>query len=191
MAVFRPRLCQVVGASLNMRQGRRRRIPARHAIEPATSLVRFTTSRHLDDGPRSLEQGSRRRRDEIVVEERHLVVARVSLRPDEPRAPVDRQSLYGEQLAHARVVGHLGERACVRAASPAAAGPAVVRGFMRVVQADRAMADDEHQWREAVDDADIFEDAADNSGHFRHCKTGVRPDRRRCAFAVESKSGSR
>ena len=86
----RSRLCEIVGASLNVRQCRGRRIPPRNAVEPATAFVRLATPGRFNRVQRSRKQRLRRRRHEILVEEHDLVVACISLRPHELRRLVDR-----------------------------------------------------------------------------------------------------
>ena len=102
----------------------------------------------------------------------------------------DRQPLGGQQLPHARIVGHLRERAGVRPAAAAAASAAVVGRLVRVVQADRSVADDEHERREPIANADIFEDTPDDIRHLAHGESGILPDRRRFVLAIQLQAGS-
>ena len=188
--VLGTRLRQIVGASLHVRERRRRRIPARDAIETAAPFVRLATPRRLNRVHSPLEQRPRRLGDEIVVEERHLVVAGVALASDEPRGRVDRQPLGGKQLPHARIVGHVRECAGVGPAAAAAARSTVVRRFVRVVEADRSVSDHEHERREAIANADLFDDSTDDIRHLPHGEPGIPSDRRRFVFAIQLQPGS-
>ena len=191
VAVLRPRLRQIGGASLHVGERRQRRIPARDRVEPAAPFVRLAPPRRLDRLLGSLEQRPAARGDEILVEERDRVVAGVALGADEPRGRVDGQALGGQQLAHARVVGHLREGPRVRPAASAAARAAVVGRLVRVVEADRSVSDDEHERREAIANADVFEDAPHDVRHLPHGEPGMRPDRRRRVLAIQLQAGSR
>ena len=190
MAVLRPRLRQIGGASLHVGQRRQRRIPARDRVEPAAPFVRLAPPRRLNRLPGSLEQRLATRRDEILVEERDRVVAGVALGSDEPGGRVDGQPLGGQQLAHARVVGHLREGPGVRPAASAPARTAVVGRLVRVVEADRSVSDDEHERREAIANPDIFEDAPHDIRHLPHGEPGMLPDGRRCVLAIQLQAGS-
>ena len=55
-----------------------------------------------------------------------------------------------EQPADAHVVGHLGQGPRIGTAAAAAAGTAIVRGFVRVVEARRPVAADHDEPREHV-----------------------------------------
>ena len=148
MAVLRTRLRQIVGASLHVGERRRRRIPARNAVEPAAPFVRLATPRRLNRAHGPLEQRSARRREEILVEERHLVVAGVALGADEPGGRVDRQpsaasSPRADRWPSARRRGRWARRVRHRT-------PTVVSRLVGVVEADRSVSDDEHERREAI-----------------------------------------
>src|SRR5581483_7477670 len=114
-----------------------RRKPGRHGVEAPAPLVRLAPPRGLDGLPGPLEPRTARGRHEVLVEEDDGVVARVALGSDEPRPLVYREPFGRKEAADARIVGHPGEGSRVRPAAPAAAGAAVVRRFVRVVQADR------------------------------------------------------
>ena len=119
-----------------------------------------------------------------------VVVAGVALGSDEPRARVDGQPLGGQQLAHARVVGHLREGPRIRPAASAAARTAVVGRLVRVVETDRSVSDDEHERRQAIANPDVFEDAADDIRHLPHGEPGILPDGRRCVARDPAAGGS-
>ena len=61
MAVLRPRLRQIGGASLHVGERRQRRIPARDGVEPAAPFVRLAPPRRLNRLLGSLEQRLARR----------------------------------------------------------------------------------------------------------------------------------
>ncbi len=147
-------------------------------------------ARRLNRVHGSLEERSESCRDEILVEERHLVVAGVALGSNEPGRRVDRQPLRGQQLAHARVVGHLREGAGVRPASPATARTTVMGRLVRVVETDRSMSDHQHERREAIANADVFDDAADDICHLPYGEPEMLPDRRRVVLAIQLQTGS-
>ena len=98
MAVLRTRLRQIGRASLNMGQCRQRRIPTGNGVEAAAPLVRFAPPGRLDRIPRSVEQRLTPRRNEILIEERDGVVARIALSADEPRVPVEGPLFGGQQF---------------------------------------------------------------------------------------------
>ncbi len=122
---------------------------------------------------------------EILVEEGDGVAAGIALRADEPGALVNHESGGREPLADARVVGHLRERPRVRPATPAAARAAVVRRFVRIVQAEGPVPDDEDERREAIAESDILEDLAHDVRHLRHGEAGVHADGRLVAPAIQ------
>src|SRR5207248_4174780 len=115
------RLRQIGGAALHVRKRRQRRIPAWNRVEPAAAFVGLATPRDINSLGGSRERRLAPRRDEIFVEERDRVVARVALSADEPGGGIDRQTLCRQDLAHARIVGHLREGARIRPAASAAA----------------------------------------------------------------------
>ena len=102
-----------------------------------------------------------------------------------------RQPLGGQQLAHARVVGHLREGPGVGPAASAAARPAVVGRLVRVVEADRAVPDDEHQRREAIANADVFEHAPDDVGHLPTVNPECFPMGGAVVLAIQLQAGPR
>ena len=85
------RLRQIVGAPLHVRKCRRRWIPTRDTVESSAAFVGLATPRHFNRHLGALEQRPRHLWDEALVEERHIVVAGITLRSDEPRNVVDRQ----------------------------------------------------------------------------------------------------
>src|SRR5205807_7412656 len=119
------------------------------------------------------------------------VVAGVALGADEPRRGVNPQPLGGQKVAYARVVGHLCEGARIWSATSAPARPAVVRRLVRVVQADGAVSEDEHERREAIANTDIVEDAAHDVRHLPYRESRMRPDGRRFVLAIQLQAGSR
>ena len=155
------------------------------------SFVRLATPRDINSLAGSRERRLAPRRDEIFVEERDRVVARVALSADEASACGDRQPIKREQLPDTRIVRHLGKRARVRTAAAAAAGATVVRGFMRIVQADRSMTDNEHKRSKSIDDADVFDHAAHDIGHLADREARIRADRRHRVVAIELQAGAR
>ena len=135
---------------------RRRRIPA--GTRRTGGTVRAPRAALPSRSPpRPARTAADNPRDQILVEEGDRVVAGVALAADEPGGRVDGQPLGGQQLAHARIVGHLREGPRVRPAASAPARTAVVRRLVRVVEADRSVSDDEHERREAIANPDIFE----------------------------------
>jgi hypothetical protein len=183
-----PRLRQIGGAALHVSERRQGRIPIRERVEPAASLVRLASPRRVDRFFGRFEKRLEVCRDQILVEERDRVVAGVALGADEPRGRRDRQPLGGEQFAHTRVVGHLREGPRVGPAAAAPARPAVVGGLVRVVEADRSVADDEHERREAITNPDVFEDAADDVRHLAYGESRILSDGRRVVLAIELQS---
>src|SRR5262249_21732091 len=131
VSVLRPRLREVCGASFDVSQCGKRRIPARGRVESSAAFVRFAAARGFDGLLRLQKQMLELYRDKIVVVERHRVIAGIALRSDEPRSVADSQTLLREKTANAWVICHLGECARVWAAASAAAGAAVVGGFVR------------------------------------------------------------
>jgi hypothetical protein len=161
----------------------------RNAIETAAPFVRFATPCRLNRVHRPIKQRPPVRGKEIVVEERHRVIAGVALASDEPRCRVDRNPLGGKQLPHARIVGHLRECAGVGPAAAAAARSTIVCRFVGIVEADRAVPDDEHERRKAIAYPDIFNDSTYDFRHFPHGVTGIFSDGRRFAFAIQLQTG--
>ena len=190
MPVLGTRLRQIVGPALNVGERRDGRIPPGNAVEAAAPLVRFAPARGLDGFHGAIEERPHRIRHEVVVEERHLVVAGVALAPQKPCARANRQPLGREQLPDARVIGHLREGAGVRPPATAAAGAAVVRRLVRVVEADRPVSDHEHERRQPVVDAEVLQHPADDVGHLAHGEARVLPDRRRLLLAVQTETGA-
>ena len=166
------------------------RIPLRDAIETAAPFVRFATPCRLNRVHGPLEQRPPVSGKEIVVEERHLVIAGVALASDEPRARCNRQPLGGKQLLHAGIVGHLRKCAGIGPAPAAAARSTIVRRFVGIVEADRSMSDDEYKRRQAIANADIFNDSTDDIRHLPHGKAGIPSDGRRFAVAIQLQPGS-
>src|SRR5262249_19021773 len=91
MAILGPRLRQIGGASFDVRQGRRRRIPGRHGIKAATTLMCLASPCDVDCGLCLLEQWLTIRWNEIPVKDRDIVVAGVALRPDKPGRGIDHE----------------------------------------------------------------------------------------------------
>ncbi len=190
MAVLGPRLRQIGGTSLHVRQRRQRRIPQRRRVEPPASFVRLAPPRRLDRLTRPLEHRVAARGDQILVEEGDRVVAAVALGADEPGRRLDAQPLGGQPLPHARVIGHLRERPGVGPSPSTPARPAVVGRLVRIVKADRSVADDEHQRREAIANADVLEDAAHDVRHLPDREADMRSDRWRSVLPVQLQTGS-
>jgi hypothetical protein len=62
----------------------------------------------------------------------------------------------------------LREGARIRPAAPAATRPAVMGRFVRIIQTDRTVADDEHERRQAIADPDVVEDTSHDVRHLSH-----------------------
>ena len=52
------------------------------------------------------------------------------------------------------------------------------------------MSDDEHERREAIANADIFNDSTDDIRHLPHGEAGIPSDGRRFVFAIQLQPGS-
>ncbi len=190
MAVLGAWLRQVGGAAFDMRQRGQRRIPRGGRVESAASFVRLPPARGVEDVARTDEERTYGRRDRVLIEIDHAVVAGIALRTHEPDRRIDRQPLRGQQASHLWAVGHLREGACVRSAAPASARPAVMCRLMRVVEADRAVADDEHERRHAAGNAGIFEQPPDDRRHLGRRVAGVLSDRWRTVVALHPEPGA-
>src|SRR5262245_31167792 len=105
----------------------------------------FTPSRRVNGSLRSLEHRPTVRRKEILIKDGDIVITRVALSPDKPRSGVDHDSFQRQQLTDTRIVGHVGKGARVGAAATPAASAAIVGRLMRIVQTDRAVAENEDQ----------------------------------------------
>ena len=146
VAVLGPRLRQIVGASLHMRQCRRRRIPPRerHRTGDTVRAPRDVSSSRsrppLARAAVATPQGRDPRRRTSPRCCRCCAGRRRTMSLASIEHPLRRK-----QLAHAGVVGHLRESPRVRSAPSAAARPAVVRRLVGVVEADRSVPDHQHQ----------------------------------------------
>ncbi len=87
--------------------------------------------------------------------------------PTNQRGRVDGQPVGRQQLAHARIVGHLREGAGVGPAASAPARAAIVGRLVRVIETDGAVANDEHERREAIANPRVFQDAPHDIRHLR------------------------
>ena len=101
------------------------------------------------------------------------------------------QPLGGQQLADARVVGHLREGPRVRPAASAAARAAVVGRLVRVVEADRSVSDDEHERRQAIANPDVLEDTPHDVRHLPHREPGMLSRSAARLLAIQLQAGSR
>ena len=142
----RTRAAAAPGAPTAPRRGaarRRRSSVQRRVVEAAAALEGVLAPRPLERvrTPRRRPGAcAARQRVEVVVA--HAVVGGVVQRADEPGVGGDVDAALAHAVAHVGAVGHVGEEPRVGAAAPAAAGAAVVRRLVRVVEAGRAVAEE-------------------------------------------------
>ena len=157
MSVLRARLSQISSATLDVRECKRRRQPDRRGGEASTALVGVGCPSGVELPPQPAERGSRSCWNAVEIVELDAVVAGVVLTADEPGRLRDDHVLSRQQPAHLGLVGHRCKGARVGTAVASTARAAVVGRFLRVVEARRAVAQDQHQRRETFRQTDLFE----------------------------------
>ena len=130
------------------------RLRQRRIVETTAALQRVLASRAFERRERLVERVGDRRGQRLEVEVAHAVVGGVMQGADEPRVGRDVDAARAHAFAHVGAIGHLGEEPRVGAAATPAARAAVVRGLVRVVEARRAVSQDDDNRREVPDEAD-------------------------------------
>src|SRR5262249_41809005 len=155
MAAFGPGLGQILRPSFDVTTGPGERHRERGRLKTARSFVGVPVARELDGvlGVEEFLDVPFRQTIEIEVSDR--IVAGVREGGDEMRPGGDSGAGSGETAAHGRIIQNMSRGAGVRAARVAAAGAAIVSGLVRVIDAVRAVADEDHQVCEVLDEADV------------------------------------
>ena len=109
---------------------------------------------------------------EVVPRDRF--VTGVVLASEEPRSCRNDDAAFGESRPHFGAVGHCREHTRIRPAVAARAGAAIVGSGMRVIEAVRAMADDDDKRREVLRQPERAQEAGDAFGLFVIAETCAR-----------------
>ena len=94
-------------------------------------------------------------RQQIEIEEGDRIGAGVVESAQEPGIAGDRQAALGQHVADAQIVEHGGHRPGVGTAGVPRASPAIVGRLVRIVEAVRSVAQEQHQPGEAARQADV------------------------------------
>ena len=119
----------------------------------------------LEQRPDRLEIASVRLGQQVEIVEDDRLVARVVHAADEESLRRARTGPAAPDAPELAVVEHLGQCPSVGAAPRTTAGAAVVGRFVGVVQARRAVADEEHQAGKARGQSDLAEHLLGDLGH--------------------------
>ena len=132
----------------------------------AAALAGVVAAGFFHHGVGFLEGRGGEDRDLIEVGILHAVIGGVVDAANEPGVGGNIDAALTQAFADVGTVGEVGEEAGVGTAAPAAAGPAIVRGFMRIVETCRAMTEDDDYRREVAHEADVVQRRENAVGGF-------------------------